>query len=108
MPRAPGQNVAVDVAIRQLSSFEKADNFPHLKLQNRIILLSESGRGSLKPFCEIRIPKNAPSPVTRICPRIGKFAAPMHFRIEKQGVQMPVRPHLLELMSGGCFSDPVP
>ena len=94
--RTPGENVAVDVAVGQLRALEQGDNFIQVRLKLVISgLLDAGGCGGFKPFGKIGIPEDAAAPPSRIGPRVGEFAAPVHFPIEKHRVHLPFRTHFL-------------
>ena len=107
MLRAPGKDVAVDVAVRQLRPLEQADNLLNTRLQRRVARLLQACRGGFQPFREVGIPKDAAAPISRIGPGVGELAAPMHPPVEKHRIHLPLRAHFLKLVSQRGFSDEI-
>ena len=99
MLRAPGKDVAVDIAIRLLRPLEQADNLLNTRLQSRVARLLQACRCGFQPFREVGVPKDAAAPISRIGPGVCELAAPVHPPVEKHRIHLSLRAHFLELMS---------
>jgi hypothetical protein len=104
MARAPGKDMAIDIAVWLLGSLESRDNVIDEFFQLRIVRLPETGRGCFQPFGQIGIPENAPAPV----PIVTHSSPPMHLLVESQGINLTFTLQLVELMEerGGPYQIP--
>ncbi len=107
MLRAPGKDVAVDVAVRQLRPLEQANNLVDTRLQRRVARLLQACRCGFQPFREVGIPKDAAAPISRIGPGVCELATPMHPLVEKHRIHLPFRAHFLKLVNQRGFSDEI-
>ena len=107
MLRTPGKDMAVDVPIRLLRPLEQADNLLNTRLQSRVARLLQARRCGFQPFREVRIPKDAAAPISRIGPGVCELAAPMHPPVEKHRIHLSLRAHFLELVNQRGLSDEI-
>ena len=107
MLRAPGKDVAVDVSVGLLRPLDETDNLLNTRLQARVSRLLQTCRCGFQPFREVRVPKNAAAPISRIGPRVCELAAPMHPPVEKHRIHLSLRAHFLELVNQRCLSDEI-
>ena len=103
----PGQNMAVDIAVRLLCPLKQINDLINAGLQCCVWSLLEPGGSCFEPFAQIGVPEYAAAPVAGVRPWIGQFAATMHSAIQKHRIHVPVGTHFLELVGQGSFSDEI-
>jgi hypothetical protein len=89
--RPPRNNVTVQVTIGLLSVCQELDRSVNESLNLIVGMVLQVCAGSFEPFCHIRIPKNAASPV----PGVGFLPAAVHTRVESQRIQLSLMLHFV-------------
>ena len=82
VPWAPGQDVAIQVAVRLLSAREEVNRSVDQCFEFRIFMMLQIGARRLEPFRHVRVPEDAASPV----PGARLLPSAVHALIESQGI----------------------